>query len=74
MFLFSGTFFPISALPWWAQKMSLLFPLYHLVELMRFLSLGRLESNPWISVGYLVVFSLIFLVLSLRAMKRRLIQ
>jgi lipooligosaccharide transport system permease protein len=74
MFLFSGTFFPISALPWWAQKMSLLFPLYHLVELMRFLSLGRLESNPWVSIGYLVVFSLIFLALSLRAMKHRLIQ
>jgi len=74
MFLFSGTFFPISALPWWAKKLSLFFPLYHLVELMRFLSLERLESNPWVSTAYLSGFCLLFLFLSLRAMKRRLIQ
>jgi lipooligosaccharide transport system permease protein len=74
MFLFSGTFFPISALPWWAQKVSLLFPLYHLVEWMRFLSLEKLESNPLVSGAYLSAFFLTFLVLSLRAMRRRLIQ
>ncbi|MDP4978973.1 MAG: ABC transporter permease, partial [Desulfobacterales bacterium] len=33
MFLFSGTFFPVSNLPLWAQPVALVFPLYHLTEL-----------------------------------------
>jgi lipooligosaccharide transport system permease protein len=74
MFLFSGTFFPISGLPQWAQSVSLAFPLYHLVELQRLLSLGRMEGNPLLSVGYLIIFTSIFLVLSLRRMRRRLIK
>lgn len=35
MFLFSGTFFPVSNLPLWAQPVALVFPLYHLTELDR---------------------------------------
>jgi hypothetical protein len=41
---------------------------------MRFLSLEKLESNPLVSGAYLSAFFLTFLVLSLRAMRRRLIQ
>jgi len=33
MFLFSETFFPVSGIPDWAGIFSLVFPLYHLVDL-----------------------------------------
>ncbi|MFZ7127438.1 MAG: ABC transporter permease [Desulfobacterales bacterium] len=73
MFLFSGTFFPISNLPAWAQPMAVLFPLHHLVELSRLASFGTCETSPLLSTVYLIVFSLVFLMLAIRAMKKRLI-
>jgi len=74
MFLFSGTFFPVSGIPAWAGIFSLVFPLYHLVELTRYLCIGAMESNPVYNLGYLLGFSLIFGYLALGAMKRRLIK
>jgi lipooligosaccharide transport system permease protein len=74
MFLFSGTFFPVSGLPGWAQGASRAFPLYHLVELMRLVSMGRIETAPLFSVAYMIVFFLLFLFLSLRSMRKRLIK
>jgi lipooligosaccharide transport system permease protein len=74
MFLFSGTFFPVSNLPAWAQPVALAFPLYHLAELARFFSIGTCEVDPIISIGYLTVFFIFFTFLALRAMRKRLIQ
>ena len=74
MFLFSGTFFPVSGIPDWAGILSLLFPLYHLVELTRFFCIGAMESNPIFNLGYLLGFTLVFGGLALWAMKRRLIN
>ncbi|TVM15798.1 ABC transporter permease [Oceanidesulfovibrio indonesiensis] len=73
MFLFSGTFFPVSGIGEWAGLISLLFPLYHLVELTRLASLGLTESNPLLNLGYLIVFTLLFTWLGLWTMKRRLV-
>lgn len=73
MFLFSGTFFPISGIPEWAGFFSLLFPLYHLVELTRFFCLGAMESNAAFNLGYLAVFIVVFGYLALLTMRRRLI-
>jgi len=73
MFLFSGTFFPISGIPQWAGFFSLLFPLYHLVELTRFFCLGAMESNAAFNLGYLAVFIVVFGYLALLTMRRRLI-
>ena len=42
MFLFSGTFYPISTLPGWAQALAWLSPLWHATELARWVSLGPL--------------------------------
>lgn len=44
MFLFSGTFFPISQLPDWMEKIAYLTPLFHGVELVRKLALP--EAPP----------------------------
>jgi lipooligosaccharide transport system permease protein len=74
MFLFSGTFFPVSNLPVWAQPVALAFPLYHLAELARWFSIGTNEISPIISIGYLAVFFLFFTNLALTAMRKRLIQ
>jgi lipooligosaccharide transport system permease protein len=74
LFLFSGTFFPVSGLPAWAQKASVLFPLYHMVEMVRLFSIGRMEAMPLLSIGYLLLFSVVFLTLAMHSMRRRLIQ
>jgi lipooligosaccharide transport system permease protein len=74
MFLFSGTFFPVSNLPGWAQPLALVFPLYHLVELARWCSLHTKESPALINLVYLIGFFLFFAVLALRAMRKRLIK
>jgi lipooligosaccharide transport system permease protein len=74
LFLFSGTFFPVSGLPLWAQKASLVFPLYHIVEMTRLFSIGRMEAMPLLSIGYLLLFSIVFVALAMHAMRRRLIH
>jgi len=74
MFLFSGTFFPVSNLPAWAQPAALAFPLYHLAELARRFSIGTNETASIISIVYLIIFFLFFTILALIKMKKRLIQ
>jgi lipooligosaccharide transport system permease protein len=74
MFLFSGTFFPVSNLPDWAQPLALAFPLHHLVELVRAVSIGFHETSGWFSIGFLVCFSCGFAFLATAAMRRRLIH
>ncbi len=74
MFLFSGTFFPVSGIPDWAAIFSLVFPLYHLVELTRYFSIGAMESNALFNIAYLLLFSAVFSWLALLAMRRRLIK
>ncbi|MGE5256194.1 MAG: ABC transporter permease [Hyphomicrobiales bacterium] len=74
MFLFSGTFFPISNLPLWAKPLALAFPLYHLVELSRLACLRRYETVPLLSIAYLAVFAVLFSVLALVFMRRRLVK
>jgi lipooligosaccharide transport system permease protein len=74
MFLFSGTFFPVSNLPGYAQPLALAFPLYHMAELARRFSLGANETGVLVGILYLLVFFLIFTLLALKAMRKRLIQ
>ena len=74
MFLFSGTFFPVSNLPMWAKPLAFAFPLYHLVELARMVCIGRHETVPLLSIVYLAVFAFLFTTLALIFMRRRLIK
>jgi lipooligosaccharide transport system permease protein len=74
MFLFSGTFFPISNLPSWAQPFALLLPMHHLVELTRLFSLGFHETSAVLSLVYLAAFAVVFTMLALVVMRRRLIK
>jgi len=74
MFLFSGTFFPLDNLPLWAQKIALIFPLTHLVNLTRSLCLGRLQTSILWGLGYLLLLSSILFPLAIYTMHRRLIK
>jgi lipooligosaccharide transport system permease protein len=49
LFLFSGTFFPVSLLPRWGQVLIVLSPLWHAVELCRAATTGH---GGWIDVGH----------------------
>jgi len=75
MFLFSGTFFPLDALPEWARQLAMLFPLTHLTILARGLCLGSFSgwSALW-SLAYLAVFGGFFFWLALVVMHRRLVR
>jgi len=78
LFLFSGTFFPVSQLPDSLQKIAYLTPLFHGVELVRKIALPgvgepAVTSLPiWVSVAYLSVMTAIGLVLAARFLDRRL--
>jgi lipooligosaccharide transport system permease protein len=57
MFLFSGTFYPVSALPEWGRVLAWLSPLWHATELARWASLGPLHLSSGVGqVGAAALF------------------
>lgn len=74
LFLFSGTFYPVSHLPGWLQTVAYATPLYHGVELCRGLVLGNL--GLWSGVGdaaYLVALATIGFLAGRATFSRRLV-
>jgi lipooligosaccharide transport system permease protein len=69
----SGTYFPISGLPEWAQTASNLNPVYHCIELVRDACFDRLSASSWWNVLALVIFAAISCTLSVRVITRRLV-
>jgi lipooligosaccharide transport system permease protein len=61
LFLFSGTFFPISNLPAFIQPVAWLSPLWHGVELTRGIALGTIGNRPLEAVAHVVVLTAIFI-------------
>jgi lipooligosaccharide transport system permease protein len=58
LFLFSGTFFPITQIPAWLRPVAYVTPLWHGVELCRALSLGSADlAGAAVHVGYLLVLA-----------------
>ena len=77
LFLFSGTFFPISNLPAAIQPIAWLSPLWHGVELSRALALGTIGADPVRAVVHVAVLAAILAVGSLfafRTVEARLIR
>jgi lipooligosaccharide transport system permease protein len=71
MFMFSGTFYPLSVYPESVQFVVQLLPLWHAVELIRGLTLGALSIQMLGHVAYFVVMialGLIFTTVRLRAL------
>jgi lipooligosaccharide transport system permease protein len=73
LFLFSGTFFPITQLPAWIRPVAYLTPLWHGVALCRGISLGTLTAGSAVlHVGYLAALVAAGLLAGQRTYRRRL--
>jgi lipooligosaccharide transport system permease protein len=74
MFLFSGTFFPVTRLPHPFREVAYATPLWHGVDLMRHLTLGTARTLPSLGhVAYLVLWIAVGHVLARRTFTRRLV-
>jgi lipooligosaccharide transport system permease protein len=74
LFLFSGTFFPISTLPGPLQLLVQLTPLYHGVELIRSLSLGIVGPQLLVHVAYLLAMGVVGLLIVARRLDKLLLK
>ena len=73
MFLFSGTFFPITQLPDWIRPLAYATPLWHGVALCRSLTLGTPDlGSALLHVAYLTALALAGLLVAQRTYRRRL--
>lgn len=78
LFLFSGTFFPISQLPQYLQAVAYVTPLFHGVELVRKVALPDVDSSVvtaipiWVHIAYLTAMAGIGLFFACRLLERRL--
>jgi len=73
LFLFSGTFFPITQLPAWIRPVAYITPLWHGVALCRGISLGTLTTGgALLHVGYLAAVVAAGLLIGQRTYRRRL--
>jgi lipooligosaccharide transport system permease protein len=73
MFLFSGTFFPVSQLPDWLEPIAWITPLWHGVDLCRDLALGDVgPGSATVHLLYLTAWVVGGFLLALTAFKRRL--
>jgi lipooligosaccharide transport system permease protein len=73
LFLFSGTFFPVSQLPGWAQPIAYATPLWHGVALCRSLSLGTATiGEALLHIGYLAALTAAGIMAGNRTYARRL--
>jgi lipooligosaccharide transport system permease protein len=71
MFLFAGTFFPVSQLPQWAQNVAYMMPLYHIVNITRALCTGQNLGTIPGDILWLTICGGIFYLFSLYRMNRR---
>jgi lipooligosaccharide transport system permease protein len=75
MFLFSGTFFPVSQMPLVLELLAYVTPIWHGVELCRGLMLGTIEVLPALGhTAYLLAWTFVGLALARRAYQRRLFK
>ena len=74
LFLFSGTFYPVSFLPGWLHPVAEATPLYHGVALCRALTEGRVDAgSAVVHLAYLAALTVIGFALATRTYRRRLI-
>ena len=72
--LLTGAFFPVSRLPEVLQLVAWVVPLTSMIDLTRAMMLGRLRWASLLELAYILVTTVIFTEVALRAMRRRLIQ
>ena len=73
LFLFSGTFYPLTVYPGWLQPVVQATPLYHSATMLRSLTTGQVDVGILWHVGYLVAFFAIAGTVAIKLMRKRLI-
>ena len=73
LYLLAGIFFPVSALPGWAQAANWLNPLFHTVEVCRALVEGKLSADFFWHLGCLAIMLLVAAMPLNRLFRRRLV-
>ena len=74
MFLFSGTFFPLTILPVPLQVIATaVLPLTHVVKITRMITLSQVGPEILVSLGWIVIVASVLFVLAVNLMKKRLI-
>jgi len=74
MFMFSGTFFPLDALPSWVTTAAWMTPLSHVVALSRALALGILTDRHLWDLVWIVVVTVVLFPAPVILMRRRLVK
>ncbi|MBM4237404.1 MAG: ABC transporter permease [Euryarchaeota archaeon] len=74
MFLFSGTFFPLSVLPGWGQGMAELLPLTHSTRMIRDFGYNIFTGGDLLSLMYIVILTAVTFYVAVWVMRRRLIS
>lgn len=74
MFLFSGVFYPIDALPEAVRAIAFVSPLYHLVEIIRPIVTGRLGYAILLHLAWIIVFVLIFIAVPVNRLRKNLVK
>jgi lipooligosaccharide transport system permease protein len=74
LFLFSGTFYPLSVYPGWLQAVARVSPLYHGVDLIRGLTFGIFDWSMLGHVAFLVTMGLIGLTIAGRRVEKLLLS
>jgi lipooligosaccharide transport system permease protein len=74
MFLFSGTFFPVSQYPDLLRPIVQATPLYHSASLLRALTTGQVTAGQLVDLAYLIGMFFLCSALTIRFMRRRLIS
>lgn len=74
LFLFSGTFYPLSVYPGFLQPVVQATPLYHSAALLRSLTTGEVGPGILWHVAYLAAFFAIAATVAIKLMRRRLVS
>jgi len=72
LFLFSGIFFPLDAMPRLVADLAYFTPLYHLVNICRAFSAGTVSGAAW-SMAWIIVMVIVLAPLPFKLMKKRII-
>jgi lipooligosaccharide transport system permease protein len=74
LFLFSGVFYPIDALPEIVKTIAFLSPLYHLVEVIRPLVLGQIGYGILPHLVWVIVFIILFVAVPVNLLRQKLVR
>ncbi|CAN5644074.1 ABC transporter permease [soil metagenome] len=74
LFLFSGTFFPVSLFPNYLRPVVMATPLFHSASLLRDLTTGQVTAGTLGHVAYLAAMFIIAATFAVRLMRKRLIS